>query len=224
MPARGSVSQLSDVTRIPGSDDYWAVGSFTTNAGAIRSHIVRWTGSKWVVVPSPYVAGYRTRLRGVTALSASNAWAVGSYESFAPFSAFTFVLRWNGTSWNRVSSPSPVHQSSVSGLPFDRLNDALAVSPGNLWTVGDMTYQGADDDRATLVMHRQASAWQTLSLPQQSFEDTLESISALSPQDIWTVGWVLGPGGAANFTTLHLSLGRPGMVGGSLCRLRDTAS
>ncbi len=202
VPARGSQSELSDVARVPGTDDYWAVGSFTTNAGAIRTHIVRWTGSKWIVVPSPYVSNFRSTLRGVTALSTTNAWAVGSFEILGR-SARTLVLRWNGTSWRIVDSPSPLHPSATFDVPIDHLNDVIAVSPGNLWTAGDMSYEGADEDRRTFILRRQAPTWQTSFLPQQGFEDTLESISALSPRDIWTVGWTTGPTGTVDPLTFH---------------------
>jgi hypothetical protein len=195
VPERGSESELSGVARIPGTNNYWGVGSYETNAGETRSHIVRWTGSEWIVVPSPSVAGFATTLSGVTALSATNAWAVGSYGDALPFpgevSAYTLVLRWNGTRWRIVESPSPLPPSAddPSDTPFDHLKDVLAVSSGALWTVGDMAYDPSRDDGWPLVMRRQAADWRMFLLPQRASEDRLESISALSPRDIWTVGW-----------------------------------
>ena len=41
------------------------------------------------------------------ASSASSAWAVGSTGSEAGLKHKTVVLRWNGTAWTRVPSPTP---------------------------------------------------------------------------------------------------------------------
>lgn len=204
VPERGAESVLRDVTRIPGTDDYWAVGSMTTDSGDVRTNIMRWTGRKWVAVPSPSVSGYRSTLNGVTALSATNAWAVGSYM-FTPSSvrsSYTLALRWNGTRWRIVDTPSPI-PPYADPPPFDELNDVLAVSPGNLWSVGVMSYEIADEDDWSLALRRTGSTWQSFVMPQQGYEDRLESLAALSLRDIWTVGWSRDPAGEVDPLAYH---------------------
>jgi photosystem II stability/assembly factor-like uncharacterized protein len=60
--------------------------------------MLQWNGSTWaqVTIPSPPDSA----LSGVSAASATDAWAVGSYGA-------TFILYWNGSAWKQVPSPSP---------------------------------------------------------------------------------------------------------------------
>jgi hypothetical protein len=75
-------------------------------------------------------------------------------------------------------------------VPWDHLKDVLAFPSGTLWTVGDMTEQDlAGDEGWALIQRRIRSAWTTFPIEHQAYEDTLESLSALSSRDIWTVGW-----------------------------------
>ena len=57
-----------------------------------RTLILHWNGSSWRRVASPSPASYST-LTGISATSASNAWAVGYAGSR------TVILHWNGRSW-----------------------------------------------------------------------------------------------------------------------------
>jgi len=65
----------------------WAVG-YTSVSVPPRiyrpSLIERWNGSAWRVVPVPRAGASDSDLWGVTALSASNAWAVGNQVTFSP--------------------------------------------------------------------------------------------------------------------------------------------
>ena len=71
----------------------WAVG--------IRGTVEHWDGTAWsnVTVPSPnpsYPAG--ASLNAITAVSASDIWAVGSFSN-ASFTISAFALHYNGSSW-----------------------------------------------------------------------------------------------------------------------------
>jgi hypothetical protein len=61
----------------------WAVGfSFPAGpASAALTLIEHWNGTAWRLVASPNPSSTRNVLNGVAATSASNAWAVGSYDS-----------------------------------------------------------------------------------------------------------------------------------------------
>jgi hypothetical protein len=108
----------------------WSVGcSGCAFGGFAVSLIERWNGTAWKQVPSPSPAGGGD-LRGVAAVSASSAWAVGGYYavSGASFSVKTLIERWNGTTWKQVPSPSPGTEASLSGV--------AATSATNAWAVG----------------------------------------------------------------------------------------
>jgi hypothetical protein len=82
-------------------------------------------------------------LLGLTANSANDIWAFGSY--FAADGSghqMTLLLHWDGTSWTIASSPSP----TKSGFPGDLLWAGVVPSPGNVWLLGS----GHDE---ALAMH-----------------------------------------------------------------------
>jgi hypothetical protein len=70
----------------------WAVG-----ATGSKTLIMRWNGKAWTRVPSPSPAG-SSSLIGVTAVSASSAWAVGCTAGCGATSK-TLILQWNGKTW-----------------------------------------------------------------------------------------------------------------------------
>jgi hypothetical protein len=52
-------------------------------------------------------SGRSGNLYGVSADSATDAWAVGDYGNPTTRAGETLVLHWNGTSWSKVASPNP---------------------------------------------------------------------------------------------------------------------
>ena len=122
-------------------NDVWAVGFSTPVAppeqAATLTLIEHFDGSSWVVVPSPNVglnaANQSNRLLGLTANSANDIWAFGSY--FAPDGSghqMTLLLHWDGTSWAVASSPSP----TKGGFPCDLLWAGVVSAPGDVWILG----------------------------------------------------------------------------------------
>ena len=92
----------------------WAVGctacyTGTSPSPSTRTLILRWNGTAWTRVPSP---GPDARLLGVTALSGSDAWAVGIADGK------TLILRWNGQTWSGTVGPlSPTIAPASSPAP-----------------------------------------------------------------------------------------------------------
>jgi eukaryotic-like serine/threonine-protein kinase len=84
----------------PPAGTAWTVGNTGVGSGA-GTLILRWNGTGWTRVPSP-VSG--AGLVGITALSGSDAWAVGAADGK------TLVLRWNGQTWS-----GPAGQASPGG-------------------------------------------------------------------------------------------------------------
>ena len=131
-------------------NDVWAVGFSTPVAlpeqAATLTLIEHFDGS-WTVVPSPNVgpnsANQSNRLLGLTATSANDIWAFGSYfPADGSGHQMTLLLHWDGISWTIAPSPSP----AKGGFPCDLLWAGVAPSPGNLWILGSV-HDG------TLAMH-----------------------------------------------------------------------
>src|SRR6266704_1012129 len=58
----------------------------------------------WSIVTSYNVGSGNNNLNGVAAVSASDVWAVGGYNST---NGDGLIKHWNGTRWKVVASPSP---------------------------------------------------------------------------------------------------------------------
>jgi hypothetical protein len=124
-------------------NDVWAVGFSTPvappNQAATLTLIEHFDGTSWAVVPSPNVgpnsANQSNRLLGLTANSANDIWAFGSY--FAADGSghqMTLLLHWDGISWTVASSPNP----TKGGFPCDLLWAGVVPSSGNLWILGSV--------------------------------------------------------------------------------------
>jgi len=124
-PNPSSDTSLSAIDAVSASD-IWAVGDYGTivAAGAAArayasgrdatgrtastaSHtlVLHWNGTSWKQVASP-TPGSGGGLLGVTATSASNAWAVGDFTGTGGAN-LNVILHWNGTAWTRQASPAP---------------------------------------------------------------------------------------------------------------------
>jgi len=110
-PQPGTGSSLESVdARSP--TDAWAVGTKSGFGARTSTFTLHWDGTAWREVPSPNprdTGDARNELTGVVAISANNAWAVGTYENEQ--TSFhqdrTLTLHWNGSEWSIVSSPTP---------------------------------------------------------------------------------------------------------------------
>ena len=122
-------------------NDVWAVGFFTPVAppkqSATQTLIEHFDGTSWAVVPSPNFGPTSTnqsnRLLGLTANSANDIWAFGSYfMADGSGHQMSLLLHWDGTSWTIASSPSP----TKGEFPSDVLWAGVVPSPGNVWILG----------------------------------------------------------------------------------------
>jgi hypothetical protein len=159
--------------------DVWAVGSYITNktsrAGTLAMH---WDGTAWsrVTIPSPGKHG--SFLEAVTAVSPTDAWAVGYAEGSAR--QVGLVLHWDGTAWSKVTIPSP-------GPASNYLYDVDADSPADAWAVGTYTNHAGLDK--TLVVHWNGTAWSRVASPSPGKSGaTLNAVTAISATSAWAVG------------------------------------
>src|ERR1017187_2753705 len=119
--------------------DAWAVGYYINpTTGAFETLALHWNGTKWITVSSPNPGGTssgdQSTLSGVSAESATDAWAVGYYDNPITFATETLALHWNGTTWSKVASPNP--GGTTSSSDFSSLSGVSANSVTDAWAVG----------------------------------------------------------------------------------------
>jgi hypothetical protein len=131
-------------------------------------------GSPWTVTPSPNPGAATTQveLRGVAAVSPTDAWAVGTADFRSVIEHFT------GTAWSITPNPQPGAS--------DRLNAVAATSATDAWAVG-ASGDGNGGEHG-LVEHWNGTAWSVVPSPVKSSNDVLNSVSARSATDVWAVG------------------------------------
>jgi len=162
-------STWSTVAGAPGSDDLigvttaahgvvWAVGSeYDGNTGVTKTFAEHLVNGTWVRTPTPNPLNTGdedvNELHSVTALSQTDAWAVGmvgNEDADEPYRPL--ILHWDGTAWHRVAAPSP----DAGGDP---LAAVLARSAKDVWAVG---YGGATittSDTHAVVEHWNGAGW-----------------------------------------------------------------
>lgn len=157
----------------------WAAGSYYDYAaGHYKSIILHWGGHSWSRQVTPNPAGADEHLYGVKAVSARNAWAVGT--SYAPpnvTSGRTLILHWNGHSWSRQKSPNV--SSGTNSLVA-----VTATSPWNAWAVGQYDTSASHP----LILRWNGHTWSRQRSPNPPGPDTLEAVAATSRSTAWAVG------------------------------------
>ena len=111
-----------------GASHIWAVGDLLdSSTHAKRTLIEEFVNGKWIVVASPNTGTSDNQLWSVAAASDGTIWAVGQAWMSQSGPLNTLVMRWDGTSWTVVPSPSPGTTNQLMG----------ATTVGStLWTVG----------------------------------------------------------------------------------------
>ncbi len=183
----GNDNELDGVAMVSPADA-WAVGSSGGNTGQTLAE--HWNGSSWSIVSSPDPGGSAAydSLNGVTAVSATDVWAVGTY--YDGRADQTLVEHWDGTSWTVVPSPSPYGRSYDS-----QLFSVAAVSASDIWAVGVHAIPPeADGAPRTLIEHWNGTTWQIVGSPNPTHWTGLSGVAATSSSNAWAVGYDLTPG------------------------------
>jgi hypothetical protein len=175
------------------STDAWAVGEQFAGAGEAPPPPAsyHWNGTAWSLIPTPSL-GVSSALRGVSASTATDAWAVG-FSLLGRRDYGTLIEHWNGTAWS-------VNSSLVVTGSFAELTGVLDLSPTDAWAAGVGGSGG-------LLEQWNGTAWTSVALPDPDFTPgTGESISASSASDIWVVGSTVNAStGATAGEALHFN-------------------
>jgi hypothetical protein len=163
-------ARLAGIARVPGSSQMWAVGYSEKRVGEERTLAYRLKDSRMyeAATPSP---GMDAELTAVTALSPTNAWAVGFFWSsshvFQPL-----TLHWNGSSWARIPTYSTL----------GALRGVAAVSADNVWAVG---WESTNNGDAPLTLRWKGTAWHKVACA--GIDGTLNAVAASGPR-VWAAG------------------------------------
>lgn len=167
-------SSLSGIATIA-ANDIWAVGSSQpSNKIDSKTLIEHWDGTSWSIVPSPNLPSGNNGLSGVTAVSATDIWAVGSTQTNYGRN-LALIEHWDGTTWSIVNGPS------IPGSIF--LNSVAAASATDIWAVG-FSYE--DHQGASIIEHWNGTKWSIV--PFWRLESPLNGVTVVSSNDVWAVG------------------------------------
>jgi len=144
--------------------------------------------SAWDVVPSPNGGTANNTLEAVSALSATDAWAVGRSEFSDPE---PIVEHFDGTAWRTVTAPAVTGSPTMTGM--------VARSASDVWAVGYAAAGSFPVDH-TVTLHFDGVCWSTVDSPNVGTGDNLLRGVAAGPVDLWAVGQSLTPA----YTTLIL--------------------
>jgi len=179
-PNPGSFNSLIAVSADSASDA-WAVGYYETGGGVDKTLIVHWNGSSWSKLPSPNPNPNYNVLGGVTAVSPTDAWAVGQTKTGTI--PETLIMHWNGTKWTRVPSPSPGIDGILLGVA------ASPASGKNAWAVGSYLSSTGAESLHTLILHWNGTAWSRVKSPNPTTQgNALSGVSMTSAKSAWAVG------------------------------------
>lgn len=178
----GVNSSFSAVSALS-STDVWAVGTDDMRNGDGLSLVEHWDGTAWTQFPTPSPGADSNDLNSVTAISATDVWAVGTTSDTFDGKVHTFTLHWDGTSWALVSSPDPGRGRGGSSYLFG----VTGNSSDDVWAAG--MYVDTSVPK-TLVEHWDGTRWTQVPSPSPPPRHTgwLTSVSATSSTDVWAVG------------------------------------
>ncbi len=182
LPAGARETALRAITPIPGGQQLWAVGYIqpSTNPGYTQPLIERWSGSAWQVVNGPALpqGAFGASVYGVTALSQTDAWAVGEYIA-SDHTIRALTLHWDGAAWTIASSPDT--WGTLSSVAAHGTHDVRAV--GHL-------ISGDGNQQTALVLQWDGAAWHRITPPTPS-GSTYSSLAGVTTDPagaFWAVG------------------------------------
>lgn len=103
--------------------------------------------------------------------SQTDVWAVGDSGGNYPI-----IEHWDGSRW------SLLQQRRIDGV----LSAVAAISPTDAWAAGDL---GDGSDSRPLFENWDGSRWRAVSAPSPGVYTNLTGLTAISPNDIWAVGF-----------------------------------
>jgi hypothetical protein len=180
------------------ASECWAVGYYLSD-NAAQTLIERWDGTSWAIVSSPNTSATQSNfLLGVTCMSASECWAVGYYYNDNVISQ-TLIERWDGTSWEIVSSPN------TSTTQSNLLYGVTCRPASDCWAVGYYIVDALSNLNQTLIERWDGTSWEIVSSPNTSTTQSnlLYGVTCGSTPDCWAVGYYYNASSVAQTLALR---------------------
>jgi hypothetical protein len=189
---------LTGVTALS-SSNAWAVGYYFKQGVAYRTLTVHWTGASWQTAPSPDTGtpGDDNLLNAVAATPAGDMWAVGDVSDGT--ADRTLTERRTGSGWTVVASPNPVTGPADIDVP----TGVAATSASNAWAVGTYSHNGVG---RTLILRWNGTTWKTVPSPSpggRTRESVLTGVAASGACSAWAVGFYDSAAIPAQTLALH---------------------
>jgi hypothetical protein len=119
--------------------------------------VEHWDGRAWRRVPSPARAA-AGELSSVTGTPSCGVWAAGDTGTrYGSGPSATLAVRWNGTGWNWVPSPSPGGYTAFDGV--------AVASRCRPWAVGRSIYLKGAPHGTPLLERWDGTAWKLAPRP-----------------------------------------------------------
>ncbi len=188
-PSRGQSSSFTAVTTIPGTHELWAVGSGIIVNPSVSGVAELWNGTRWKIIPTPAINS--ASFSGIVALSATNAWAVGTFRHSSQMPYQALIEHWNGKKWSQVPVVVP------SDAQYSSLSSVTAFSATDVWAVGsyDIGFEGY-----TLMEHWNGRQWNVVSAPSPGPDNILLSVTRVPHTNhLWAAGFWTGGTVAQSF-------------------------
>jgi hypothetical protein len=203
-----SINKLNDISAVS-ANDVWAVGiSSDGNSPTLGQVLIEhWNGRQWSVVKNSDVKSSDNFLTSVTAVSATDIWAVGtSSNSISTNAGQTLIEHWNGTQWSVVSSPNVDGKGNVvgslvnsmapvptAGSVGDMLASISAISANDIWAIGT-SFTNINPNNGTeksFTLHWNGQQWSVIKSPNPGSDTTMLISVAYIPgtSHTWTVGY-----------------------------------
>ena len=164
--------------------------------------VAQWNGATWnrLTVPRP-PNDITTDFNAISADSPGDVWIVGSYTAtVSPTQETygTYTLHWNGSSWSIASMPA-----DPAGIEY-QLESVKAISPANVWAVGQALNASTLASEGTLIEHWNGTSWSVVPSPSTGTNDYLNGVTDNGSTDVWAVG-AYQPSGSSVEQTLTLN-------------------
>jgi hypothetical protein len=151
--------------------------SFGLMPSAASAHTSR-TSSGHLAARTATVSGAYVEIAGVSAVSPTDAWAVGRRVQVGGGDWSPLILHWNGSTWARFVGPNPGSRAGLSGVN--------AISSDDAWAVGSYVSSAG---QLTLIEHWDGTRWSQVSSPSPGqYENWLTGVSTVSGRLAWAVG------------------------------------
>jgi hypothetical protein len=125
--------------------DVWVVGEQEEADGRARTLIEHWDGTGWAIVPSPNPSPEENELRGISAASPTDIWAVGGYAIDGV--DHPLALHWDGAAWRVFGADEPVPTGGTT-----EFHGVDARTTQDVWAVG--AHGLTEEEVDPLIEHR----------------------------------------------------------------------